>query len=629
MKRKTFKIFSFILSVVILCNTFYCTAHASDPEIDAETQKKMKEFEDSLNNTEKWKKTENSFWTWILSNVGAIFHGDMAQIRENQEQLDKELSETWDNPEWRKENITIVTENGVPRLKISKNASQLVLDITKEATKESDNGGYELLKTVPASKISKLYFKSPVYIQSMANLLKDNNGIIGLQYAYGTPLFFRIPQNIFYVKYDYKVNHSGTVNNFTGTLIYKNLADGTCTLSGLRAKIDSTSGDPFIITDWNDKNLYSSTSSYDKAKFNLYEEFSYWVNLHEGRNPMSYGSGAFLVTNSGVSIPVFNTLDDAVAYSVANNLYYTSSDYTGEGKEIIIEFDQIDNITNGYYDDMYALLQQLIEQKGGNSLTPEQLQQIVDEVRASFGLLKDEINKGFQQQDILIQKNSSILQNIADALNEFFRQTKEFREYMDKMFSDFINGQKYTPPNTEPSTEPGTGTDTGDGTDDTGGGLLKKLYDTVKDGFADVVKELKKIKRWTALDTIIDGAGLVTDIISFVTDLLDPDKAADAVAEFVANGADALAGVKELVDGKFPFCIPVDILVLMQTLAHEPETPHFEIPFVLERYGINEKFVIDFSDFEYVSHVCRTFLTIAWCISLMNATIKITDMKSI
>ena len=54
---------------------------------------------------------------------------------------------------------------------------------------------------------------------------------------------------------DYKVNYSGTVNNFTGTMIYKNLADGTCTLSGLRAKIDSTSGDPFIITDWNDKNL--------------------------------------------------------------------------------------------------------------------------------------------------------------------------------------------------------------------------------------------------------------------------------------------------------------------------------------------------------------------------------------
>ncbi|MCX4299633.1 MAG: hypothetical protein OSJ73_21890, partial [Lachnospiraceae bacterium] len=143
---------------------------------------------------------------------------------------------------------------------------------------------------------------------------------------------------------------------------------------------------------------------------------------------------------SGVSIPVFNTIDDAVAYSVANNLYYTSSDYTGEGKEIIIEFDQIENINNGYYTDMYTLLQQMIEQKGGNALTPEQLQQIVDEVRASFGLIKDEINKGFQQQDILIQKNSGILQNIADALNTFFAETKRFRESMDELLRDYIGG---------------------------------------------------------------------------------------------------------------------------------------------------------------------------------------------
>ncbi len=625
MKRKTFKIFSFILSVVILCNTFYCTAHASDPEIDAETQKKMKEFEDSLNNTEKWKKTENSFWTWILSNGGAIFHGDMAQIRENQEQLDKELSETWDNPEWRKENITIVTENGVPRLKISKNASQLVLDITKKANKEPDNGGYELLKTVPASKISSLYFNNPTHIKSMYNLLNDNNGIIGLGYIYGDALYYKIPENIFFVKRPSSYNYMGTLYDFICTNTYQNMVSGVKSYTGFRVK----GPDSNIVSGWNDVNLYNGSSNWNKSFFALYDSFSFWTNLQEGKNPMNVTGWGYIVTNSGVSIPVFNTIDDAVAYSVANNLYYTSSDYTGEGKEIIIEFDQIDNITNGYYDDMYALLQQLIEQKGGNSLTPEQLQQIVDDVRASFGLLKDEINKGFQQQDILIQKNSGILQNIADALNEFFRQTKEFREYMDKMFSDFINGQKYTPPNTEPSTEPGTGTDTGDGTDDTGGGLLKKLYDTVKSGFEDAVKELKKIKRWTALDTIIDGAGFITDIITFVTDLLDPDKAADAVAEFVANGADALAGVKELVDGKFPFCIPVDILVLMQTLAHEPETPRFEIPFVLERYGIEEKVVIDLKDFQIISDISRTFLTILWCCTLMNLTTKITDMKSI
>ena len=55
-------------------------------------------------------------------------------------------------------------------------------------------------------------------------------------------------------------------------------------------------------------------------------------------------------------------------------------------------------------------------------------------------LKKDEINKGFQQQDILIQKNSGILQNIADALNTFFAETKRFRESMDELLRDYIGG---------------------------------------------------------------------------------------------------------------------------------------------------------------------------------------------
>lgn len=624
---KSFRILSFILSVFILCNTFYCTVYASDSEIDAETLKKIKEFEDARDNNDKWKKTENSIWGWIMSQGGALFHGDMAQVRENDEQLKKEIAETWDNPQWRKDNIKIITGDGTPKISISKEVSQFVLDTTKKANQAPENGGYELLKTVPANKVSHLYFNYPTVTKSMYNLLQDNNGIIGLGYYYGSPVYYQIPENVFYVKNDYKYNYAGTLYEFTAVYIYKSLATGKVSLSGYTVSGSDTN----VPVDWSDSCLYSPTTTLGKSLFTLYDCFSAWVDMKNNLNPFNVCGCAYLVTNSGVSIPVFNTVDDAVAYSVANNLYYTSSDYTGEGKEIIIEFDEFDNIKNGYYDDMYVLLQQMIENQGGNSLTPEQLQQIVDEVRASFGLIKDEINKGFQQQDILIQKNSSILQNIADALNAFFAETKRFRESMDKMMRDFIDGQKYTPPNqtddnTGTGTDTGTDVDIGDGTDD---GFVKKIYETVKDGFTDVVKQLKSIKRWTALDTVIDGAGLITDIISFVTDLLDPDKAADAVAEFVANGADALAGVKDLVTGKFPFCIPTDILALMQTLAHEPETPVFEIPFVLERYGIDEKVIIDLKDFQIISDISRTFLTILWCCTLMNVTTKITDMKSI
>ena len=618
---KIFKHFVAILLVaLIIVNTFYSSfVYASESDDDTDTKSEwvvVKDVTDDMKPINKFAHKGKNLSLYLLAQCGAIGSANLDSLYDNTD---------WFNNVDKYGVVVKNTTTGKFAYKFDKALTDDMLNKIKELNKEPDNGGYELLKTVPASKISSLYFNNPTHIKSMYNLLNDSNGIIGLGYLYGDALYYQIPENIFFVKYPSSYNYNGTLYEFTCTNTYQNMVSGVKTFSGLRVKSPGTN----IATGWNDVNLYNGSANWNKSFFALYDSFSFWTNLQAGKNPMNVTGWGYIVTNSGVSIPVFNTIDDAVAYSVANNLYYTSSDYTGEGKEIIIEFDQIENINNGYYDDMYILLQQLIEQKGGNSLTPEQLQQIVDEVRASFGLIKDEINKGFQQQDILIQKNSSILQNIADALNEFFRQTKEFREYMDKMFSDFINGQKYTPPNTEPSTEPGTGTDTDDGTDDTGGGLLKKLYDTVKSGFEDAVKELKKIKRWTALDTIIDGAGLITDIITFVTDLLDPDKAADAVAEFVANGADALTGVKDLIDGKFPFCIPVDILVLMQTLAHEPETPHFEIPFVLERYGIDEKVVIDLKDFQIISDISRTFLTILWCCTLMNVTTKITDMKSI
>lgn len=633
MKTKLLKVFSFILSVVILCNVFYSISYAKEYS-EEEIEEMKKKLEDTFSSQDKWKQTENTWWTYIMSQSGALFHGDMKQIRENDETRRKELAETWDNPQWRKDNIKLITGDGTPKISISKEVSQFVLDTTKKANKEPENGGYELLKTVPASKISSLYFNDNMNTASMYNLLKDNNGVVGVYSYYGTICLYKIPQNIFYVKdtfdYSYDSVHKGTFNRVK---LYKNLTSSSISLTGYSPRTSDG-----VIKSWDDsENIYCYGRVVDRYSFSLYDYFSFWTDMKKGKNPIgnqTESNCAYIVTNSGVSIPVFNTVDDAVAYSVSNNLYYTGSDYTGEGKEIIIEFDQLDNITNGYYDDMYILLQQMIENQGGNALTPEQLQQLVDEVRASFGLIKDEINKGFQQQDILIQKNSSILQNIADALNAFFAETKRFRESMDKMMRDFIDGQKYTPPNQtddkkDDNTGTGTDVDIGDGTGDTGGGLLKKLYDTVKDGFADVVKQLKSIKRWTALDTVIDGAGVITDIISFVTDLLNPDKAADAVAEFVANGADALVGVKDLVTGKFPFCIPTDILALMQTLAHEPETPVFEIPFVLERYGIDEKVVIDLKDFQIISDISRTFLTILWCCTLMNVTTKITDMKSI
>ena len=173
MKYKIKQIFCLFLSVFLVCNIFlgnivYASSEKTDDEI-------IKEFEQQLEDNKKWQKIENTIWTWILSQTGAVFHGDMAQIRENDATLNKELSDTWDNPQWRKDNITIISgvgsSTGVPTIKFSKAVSQLALDSIKKANKEPANGGYELVKTVPLREVSTLYFNTQAEFKTLVNLL--------------------------------------------------------------------------------------------------------------------------------------------------------------------------------------------------------------------------------------------------------------------------------------------------------------------------------------------------------------------------------------------------------------------------------------------------------------------------
>lgn len=637
MKSKINHVLAFLLVLIILFNTCTITVFASEDDHSSgghdttspyPSQEELDKLQEELfGDTERWKKFEDNFWTYIFSQTGALFSGDLEQIKNNDEYFKKLNNETW-----RKQHIRARNNNGKKEIVVDKEVSDTLLNIAKESTKNTDNGGYELVKTVPASKISSLYFPSPARYTTFKNLLKDNGGIIGLQVYGGYKMcFYKVRSDVFWVgQADWNYNDSSGNHKFYRARGYEN------TVSSVQNYwcYDISTNEPAKSWDDSEKLGMLTNSSWSSTHFRFYDSFSYISGLKSESNPLT--KGAYLITASGAPVPVFNSMSDAVAYSVANNLYYTSSDYTGEGREIIIPFDEIDKILNGYYNGMYDLLQQLIEQNGGNALTPEQLQKLVDEVKASFGMIQDSINAGFEQQDILIQKNSEIMQNIADALNAFFSQSKDFRsafiksfndyaksekerdEMLYRLLSDYLDGKK----------------DNSDSGENAGGGeteenFLQRIYDTVKNGFDDVVKELKKIKHWNALDTVLDGAGAVGEWVSFLTDLLDPEKGLDTLTDFVKEGTVALDGMTELVDGKFPFCIPIDILLLMETLSAEPEAPKFEIPFVLERYGIDEKITIDLKDFRVVSDISRTFLTILWCCSLMNFTTKITDMKSI
>ena len=71
---------------------------------------------------------------------------------------------------------------------------------------------------------------------------------------------------------------------------------------------------------------------------------------------------------------------------------------------------------------------------------------------------------------------------------------------------------------------------------------------------------------------------------------------------------------------KFPFCIPFDLINAIKVLAADAEAPHFEIPIVNERLGIDESIVVDFEKFESVALICRWTEVVGFIIMLVNRT---------
>jgi hypothetical protein len=132
---------------------------------------------------------------------------------------------------------------------------------------------------------------------------------------------------------------------------------------------------------------------------------------------------------------------------------------------------------------------------------------------------------------------------------------------------------------------------------------------------------LKSIRNWTAVDTIADIADAVADWASFLTDFFkDTTKGISSIA----NG---FSEVTNTLTTKFPFSIPWDIAFLIAFLASTPAVPVFEMPLTFPNLGIDYVFVLDFTDFEIISKVCRLILTMVYTIGLLKFTEKVISNK--
>ncbi len=675
MRNALKKLFIFLFCTILIFNT--CIATVSASELPDDEREDLNEESEEL--FKKLGRTSINIWNYLLAQSGCFINcASFEDYAKNDDAFAKAIDSIWT-----KENIQIKTDsNGKKSVVFSKVVADTLLKGLKDANKEPDNGGYELVKTVPVNKVSSLYFHNSVDYRSMYDLLKDNGGIMGLYYSGRNAYFYKIEPNTYYVLSSYI-----TYNDKKYPRVYalKNVNSG-----GIKYDAYYLTKTDKAVNSW-DLTEYFSNATVNSLKKNYFALYDYY-SVVSNNNPLT--SESFIVSSTGVSIPVFNTLDDLVAYTVANNLYYTTSDFTGEGKEIIIDFDELDKILNGYYDGMYDMLQKLIEQNGGNALTPEQVQALADQVAASFDMLKTEINNGFEEQDKLIQANSNLLVSIRSILGDGIEELKKLHsdtngilesmlesmnlhfsgitDKLDEIFYNDTGGSIFSILNEnivsiKDSLEniideiKNLGNNTGEPPD----GVVENVYQF----FSDIINKLDEIFYNNAGKNILDEInenilifleqfcffsadikeilgnmklspsfspsikddnGNVWDFLDFLTGLGDMafDEAQDEISDLVGSLLEVFSGCLDLIKTRFPFSIPWDIVAIMAVLSAEPEAPVFNIPVVLDRYGIDTAIVIDFSQFDIVSKISRAFLTLIWGMYLMNYTIKFTDVKS-
>lgn len=149
----------------------------------------------------------------------------------------------------------------------------------------------------------------------------------------------------------------------------------------------------------------------------------------------------------------------------------------------------------------------------------------------------------------------------------------------------------------------------------------------IQESLDEIIVQLKKIKRWTAVDTVVDGVDAIADWLDLIRGVLKDAK--EGAGSAVATIASAVGDSVDTMSKKFPFSIPWDILFFVSVLSAEPQVPHFEIPFNIELsmldITIDYTMELDFTQLQWLSDLSRLLLSMTYAVGLMRMTFGVTS----
>ena len=289
-----------------------------------------------------------------------------------------------------------------------------------------------------------------------------------------------------------------------------------------------------------------------------------------------------IISKDGRRIRVFNTYGDFQNYTLGKrSVYYTSDYYNYVPEDLTTSIDDLQQTV----DDLSGVIDKLLGQitdTTDESEIEDLLKQILDELKNNQGGGGGGGGSGGGDVnvDIDLSSTNTLLSKILAKVTQIFDRMSE----------------------------------TAEGAADTAHAKIQETLD-------EILVQIKKLKQWTMADTAVNAADAVADWLDFIKGIFDD--AENGAGSAVSALSSTMGDAANLMKTKFPFCIPWDVYLIIGFLAEEPQTPVFRLPIKLERLGIEEYIEIDLKDFETVSSISRTLLTVLYCYGLLNLTMKV------
>lgn len=370
-------------------------------------------------------------------------------------------------------------------------------------------------------------------------------------------------------------------NNDTVFLFSRNTGGSVCVLSQNDVYLVNIALNPAntVIPVWVPYN-----SNCDRLEWNWFgvagysgDDKSYYWGSHTyypaDKSPVD-GNGNTLYYRFTKDTKVFNSLEALNNYLYGEKMVYQISSVNKKITSLTFNLKALKSDWEKINEEsLQAILDAIANKKLDlevDTLTEEELQIIID---TTISARLDEIKKAISDGD---QMNQFQNQLIYEKLEQIFQLLKSWDKSGNDEVDNIVNDK------------------------------LEIDFTSVTDALKDILDELKLIK-----DSIDD-----IDVTNITNNTFNTD--------FDINIVLQLQPAIDKMKGTFPFCIPWDIYACIHLLAHEPEAPHWVLPF---RTPVGDYEVdIDLSSMQMLSDISRSLLSLLFILYLSRLTMSIWRM---